>query len=47
MVTGADFNEHVGEGSSGDEEFPGRFGIHDRNVEGQPVVEMSVVNISF
>ena len=32
------FNGHVGEGNRGDEEVIGRFGIKDRNFEGQPVV---------
>ena len=32
---GADFNGHVGEGNRGDEKVIGRFGIQDRNAEGQ------------
>ena len=48
-MLGADFNSHVGEGNRCDEEVIGRFGVRDRNLEGQAVVdfermEMSVVN---
>ena len=49
-VTGADFSGHVGEDNRGDEEVMGRFGIQDRDSEGQMVVgfekrmEMAVVN---
>ncbi|KAF3706945.1 hypothetical protein EXN66_Car000116 [Channa argus] len=38
VVIGADFNGHVGEGNRGDENMMGRFGLPDRNTEGQMVV---------
>uniref|UniRef100_A0A0F8C8D5 Craniofacial development protein 2 n=1 Tax=Larimichthys crocea TaxID=215358 RepID=A0A0F8C8D5_LARCR len=51
VVVGADFNGHVGAGNrDDDEEVMGRFGIQERNAEGQMVVdfakriEMAVVN---
>ncbi|KAI5609712.1 hypothetical protein C0J50_5692 [Silurus asotus] len=50
MVMAGDFNGHVGEGNRGDEEVMGRYGLKERNVEGQMVVdfvkrmEMAVVN---
>ncbi|KAK3569315.1 hypothetical protein QTP86_026834 [Hemibagrus guttatus] len=53
VVIGADFNEHVGEGNRGDEEVMGRFGVKERNLEGQMVVgfakrmDMAVVNTYF
>ena len=53
VVIGADFNGHVGAGNRGDEEAMGRFGIQERNAEGQMVVdfakrmEMAVVNTFF
>ena len=53
VVIGADFNGHVGEGNKGDEEVMGKFGVKDRNLEGQMVVdfakrmEMAVVNTYF
>ncbi|KAI5628052.1 hypothetical protein C0J50_8290 [Silurus asotus] len=53
LVIGTDFNGHVGEGNRGDEEVMGRYGIKERNVEGQMVVdfaermEMAVVNTYF
>uniref|UniRef100_A0AAQ6IMB3 Endonuclease/exonuclease/phosphatase domain-containing protein n=1 Tax=Anabas testudineus TaxID=64144 RepID=A0AAQ6IMB3_ANATE len=53
VVVGADFNRHVGEGNRGDEEEMGRFGVKERNLEGQMVVdfakrmEMAVVNTYF
>ncbi|KAK3535543.1 hypothetical protein QTP70_016813, partial [Hemibagrus guttatus] len=53
LVIGADFNEHVGEGNRGDEEVMGRFGVKERNLEGQMVVDfakrmdMAVVNTYF
>ncbi|KAI5099810.1 gastrula zinc finger protein XlCGF28.1-like [Silurus meridionalis] len=53
LLIGADFNGHVGEGNRGDEEVMGRYGLMERNVEGQMVVdfakrmEMAVVNIYF
>ena len=52
-MIGEDFKGHVGEGNRGDEELMGRFGIQDRNLEGQIVVdlakriEMAVVNTIF
>uniref|UniRef100_A0A096M5Q1 Endonuclease/exonuclease/phosphatase domain-containing protein n=1 Tax=Poecilia formosa TaxID=48698 RepID=A0A096M5Q1_POEFO len=53
VVIGADFNGHVGAGNRGDEEAMGRFGIQNRNAEGQMVVdfakrmEMAVVDTFF
>ncbi|KAK3533676.1 hypothetical protein QTP70_024005 [Hemibagrus guttatus] len=53
VVIGADFNGHVGEGSTGDEEVMGKFGVKERNLEGQMVVDfakrmdMAVVNTYF
>ncbi|KAI5100649.1 hypothetical protein C0J45_9635 [Silurus meridionalis] len=50
LVIRADFNGHVGEGNRGDEEVMGRYGLKERNVEGQMVIdfpkrmEMAVVN---
>ncbi|KAK3573584.1 hypothetical protein QTP86_028800 [Hemibagrus guttatus] len=52
-VIGADFNGHVGEGNTGDEEVMGKFGVKERNLEGQMVVDfakrmdMAVVNTYF
>ncbi len=53
VVIGADFNGHVGEGNSGDEEVMGRDSVKERNVEGQMAVylakrmEMAVINTYF
>ncbi|KAK3557140.1 hypothetical protein QTP70_024734 [Hemibagrus guttatus] len=53
VVIGADFNGHVGEGNTGDEEVMGKFGVKERNLEGQIVVDfakrmdMAVVNTYF
>ncbi|KAK3535499.1 hypothetical protein QTP70_016921, partial [Hemibagrus guttatus] len=53
VVIGADFNGHVGEGNTGDEEVMGKFGIKERNLEGQIVVDfakrmgMAVLNTYF
>ncbi|KAK3565383.1 hypothetical protein QTP86_007361 [Hemibagrus guttatus] len=53
VVIGADFNGHVGEGNTGDEEVMGKFGVKERNLEGQTVVDfakrmdMAVVNTYF
>ncbi|KAK3573579.1 hypothetical protein QTP86_028181 [Hemibagrus guttatus] len=53
VVIGADFNGHVGEGNTGDEEVVGKFGVKERNLEGQMVVDfakrmdMGVVNTYF
>ncbi|KAK3506363.1 hypothetical protein QTP70_000997 [Hemibagrus guttatus] len=53
VVMGADFNGHVGEGNTGDEEVIGKFGVKERNLEGQMVVDfakrmdMAVVNTYF
>ncbi|KAK3561661.1 hypothetical protein QTP86_012493 [Hemibagrus guttatus] len=53
VVMGADFNGHVGEGNTGDEEVMGKFGVKERNFEGQMVVDfakrmdMGVVNTYF
>ncbi|KAK3544907.1 hypothetical protein QTP86_029244, partial [Hemibagrus guttatus] len=35
VVLGADFNGHVGEGNRGDEEVMCKFGVKERNLEGQ------------
>ncbi|KAK3518728.1 hypothetical protein QTP70_010080 [Hemibagrus guttatus] len=53
VVIGADFNGHVGEGNTGDEEVMGKFGVKERNLEGQMVLDfakrmdMGVVNTYF
>ncbi|KAK3570013.1 hypothetical protein QTP86_009167 [Hemibagrus guttatus] len=53
VVIRADFNGHVGEGNTGDEEVMGKFGVKERNLEGQMVVDfakridMGVVNTYF
>ncbi|MCJ8749472.1 hypothetical protein PDJAM_G00176630 [Pangasius djambal] len=53
VVIGADFTGHVGEGNTGDEEVMGKFGVKERNLEGQMVVDfakrmdMAVVNTYF
>ncbi|KAK3526680.1 hypothetical protein QTP70_031470, partial [Hemibagrus guttatus] len=53
VVIGADFNGHVGEGNTGDEEVMGKFGVKERNLEGQTVVDfakrmdMVVINTYF
>ncbi|MCJ8736419.1 hypothetical protein PDJAM_G00257940 [Pangasius djambal] len=54
VVIVADFNGHVGEGNTGDEEVMGKFGVKERNLEGQMVVDfalrildMAVVNTYF
>ncbi|KAK3543381.1 hypothetical protein QTP70_018399 [Hemibagrus guttatus] len=53
VVIGADFNGHVGEGNRGDEEVMGKFGVKERNLQGQMVVDfakrmdMAVVNTYF
>ncbi|KAK3537535.1 hypothetical protein QTP70_013397 [Hemibagrus guttatus] len=53
VVIRADFNGHVGEGNRGDEEVMGKFGVKERNLEGQMVVDfakrmdMTVVNTYF
>ncbi|KAK3532782.1 hypothetical protein QTP86_028151 [Hemibagrus guttatus] len=53
VAIGADFNGHVGEGNRGDEQVMGKFGVKERNLEGQMVVDfakrmdMAVVNTYF
>ncbi|KAK3540883.1 hypothetical protein QTP86_002978 [Hemibagrus guttatus] len=53
VVIGADFNGHVGGGNTGDEEVMGKFGVKERNLEGQMLVDfakrmdMAVVNTYF
>ncbi|KAK3553288.1 hypothetical protein QTP86_032762, partial [Hemibagrus guttatus] len=53
VVIGADFNGHVGQGNTGDEEVMGKFGVKERNLEGQMVVDfakrmdMGVINTYF
>ncbi|KAK3555192.1 hypothetical protein QTP86_010486 [Hemibagrus guttatus] len=53
VVIGVDFNGHVGEGNTGDEEVMDKFGVKERNLEGQMVVDfakrmdMTVVNTYF
>ncbi|KAK3559294.1 hypothetical protein QTP86_010737 [Hemibagrus guttatus] len=41
VVIGADFNGHVGEGNTGDEEVMDKFGVKERNLEGQMVVDFA------
>ncbi|KAK3518569.1 hypothetical protein QTP70_003334 [Hemibagrus guttatus] len=41
VVIGADFNGYVGEGNRGDEEVMGKFGVKERNLEGQMVVDFA------
>ncbi|KAK3565532.1 hypothetical protein QTP86_011931 [Hemibagrus guttatus] len=53
VVIEADFNGHVGEGNTGNQEVMGKFGVKERNLEGQMVVDfakrmdMGVVNTYF
>ncbi|KAK3552112.1 hypothetical protein QTP86_000748 [Hemibagrus guttatus] len=53
VVIRADFNGHVGEENTGDEEVMGKFGVKERNLEGQMVVDfakrmdMGVLNTYF
>ncbi|KAK3537093.1 hypothetical protein QTP70_002104 [Hemibagrus guttatus] len=53
VVIGADFNGHLGEGNTGDAEVMGKFGVRERNLEGQMAVDfakrmdMAVVNTYF
>ncbi|KAK3549895.1 hypothetical protein QTP86_015521, partial [Hemibagrus guttatus] len=53
VVIGADFNGHIAEGNTGDEEVMGKFGVKERNLEGQMVMDfakrmdMAVVNTYF
>ncbi|KAK3535523.1 hypothetical protein QTP70_016943 [Hemibagrus guttatus] len=53
VVIGVDFNGHVDEGNRSDEEVMGKFGVKERNLEGQMVVDftkrmdMAVVNTYF
>ncbi|KAK3560570.1 hypothetical protein QTP86_010907 [Hemibagrus guttatus] len=53
VVIGADFNGHVGEGNRGNEEVMGKFGVKEKNLEGQMIVgfakrmDMAVVNTYF
>ncbi|KAK3541961.1 hypothetical protein QTP86_008147 [Hemibagrus guttatus] len=43
VVIGADFNGHFGEGNTGDYEVMGKFGVKERNLEGQMVVDFAMV----
>ena len=53
VVIGADLNSHVGEGNTGDERVMGRYGVRERNEEGQRIVDfakridMAVLNTYF
>ncbi|XP_051784683.1 craniofacial development protein 2-like [Erpetoichthys calabaricus] len=40
VVIGADFNGHVCEGNRGDKEVMGRYGVKERNEEGQRIVDL-------
>ncbi|KAK3544805.1 hypothetical protein QTP86_027562 [Hemibagrus guttatus] len=46
VVIGADFNRHVSEGNTGDEEVMGKFGVRERKLERQRM-DMAVVNTYF
>ncbi|KAK3506687.1 hypothetical protein QTP70_014911, partial [Hemibagrus guttatus] len=39
VVIGADFNGHVGEGNTGEEEVMGKFGVKERKLEGQMALD--------
>ncbi|KAK3564447.1 hypothetical protein QTP86_020386 [Hemibagrus guttatus] len=41
VVIGVDFNGHVDEGNRSDEEVMGKFGVKERNLEGQMVVDFT------
>ncbi|KAK3513646.1 hypothetical protein QTP70_028816, partial [Hemibagrus guttatus] len=41
VAIGADFNVHVGEGNTGDEVVMRKFGVKERNLEGQAVVDFA------
>ncbi|KAK3529466.1 hypothetical protein QTP70_031161 [Hemibagrus guttatus] len=41
VVIGADLDGHVGEGNTGDEEVMDKFGVKERNLEGQMVVDFA------
>ncbi|KAK3530629.1 hypothetical protein QTP86_029559 [Hemibagrus guttatus] len=45
VVIGADFNGHVGEGNTGDEEVMGKFGVKERNLEGQMTIFGATVSL--
>ncbi|KAG2457342.1 CFDP2 protein, partial [Polypterus senegalus] len=53
VVIGADFTGHVGKGNSGEEEVMGRYGVKERNEEGQRIMDFAkrmytaVVNTYF
>ncbi|XP_042861103.1 craniofacial development protein 2-like [Penaeus japonicus] len=53
IITGADFNGHVGKGNRGDERVIGKYGYGARNDEGQAMVDfahrtnMSVINTFY
>lgn len=53
MVIGADFKTHAGERKRGEENMGGRYGVKERNTEGQIIVdfaqrmEMAVVKTFF
>ena len=41
MVIGADLNGHVGKGKKGDEEVTGKYGIKERNLEEQKIINFT------
>ena len=53
VVIGADLNGHVGEGNTGDERVMGKYGVREKNEEGQRIVDfakrmdMAVLNTYF
>ncbi|KAK3525577.1 hypothetical protein QTP70_000451 [Hemibagrus guttatus] len=47
VVIGVDFNGHVAEGNTGDEEVMGKFGVKERNLEGQMVIKKNLQSLIF
>ena len=47
VIIGTDFNGHVGEGNKGDERVMGRYGIKDRNAEGQMIIDFAKSGVTY